>query len=344
MADRKERILHLLASPYWSGPAELVALLAQEQRRLGHQVSVAIDRKRTQAPSEEPAAPRFEALGLLDDGGLELSVKSTLPQILRDRAALAKRSLDVVHAHFSHDHWLGALGRPSGAVLVRSIHSPRSLRWSTPRADAFTVPAPSELARLRGKAIARVLPPLVEEAFRPPADRASLRAELGLSGAPLVGMISTFQPSRRHALGVAAFEQLLRRLPDARLVLVGDGVLLPQLKALVDAKGLHGRVLFAGYQSGAEFVRHLQALDEVWVLGLGNDWSGRAAAQARACGVRVIATALGGLTALADVAVEHPDALSIARASASGVFRSAALPSSAQIAQLVLALYAEARA
>ena len=40
------RILHLLASPFFSGPAESVALLALAQRALGHEVSVAVDRKR----------------------------------------------------------------------------------------------------------------------------------------------------------------------------------------------------------------------------------------------------------------------------------------------------------
>ena len=70
------RILHLLASPFWSGPAENVALLAQAQRALGHEVTVAVDRKRRDIAAEEPAVPRFQALGLLDEGGLALSVKS----------------------------------------------------------------------------------------------------------------------------------------------------------------------------------------------------------------------------------------------------------------------------
>ena len=64
---------------------------------------------------------------------------------------------------------------------------------------------------------------------------------------------------------------------------------------------------FAGYQEGPAFVRWLQALDEVWILGLGNDWSGRAAAQARACGVRVVAVREGALERLADAVVERLD-------------------------------------
>lgn len=200
------RILHLLASPFFSGPAENVALLALAQREAGHEVTVAVDRRRKDVPSEEPAVPRFQELGLLDEGGLELSVKSPPWRMWSDLRQLRKRDVDVVHSHFSHDHLLARWGWPRGAVLVRSLHAPRSLRASMPAADAYTVPASALLPRLREKGrTAQVLPALVDVRFRPAEDRQALRRELGLTGAPLLGMVSTFQPSRRHAVGVDAF-------------------------------------------------------------------------------------------------------------------------------------------
>src|SRR5439155_19175885 len=96
--------------------------------------------------------------------------------------------------------------------------------------------------------------------------------------------------------------------PTARLVLTGDGELEPELRSIVSALGLEGSVTFAGYQRAESFVRWLQALDEVWVLGLGNDYSGRAAAQARACGVKVVAVDEGALASLADALVPAPTA------------------------------------
>src|SRR5688572_13371037 len=133
------RILHLLASPVFSGPAENVSLLAQAQRALGLDVSVAVDRKRTEVSSEEPAVPRLRELGLLDEGGLELSVKSSPLAMVRDVRLLKRRRVDVVHAHFSHDHFLARFGRPVGARVIRSVHATRSLRWSLPAADGYTV-------------------------------------------------------------------------------------------------------------------------------------------------------------------------------------------------------------
>ena len=219
--------------------------------------------------------------------------------------------------HFSHDHSLARLAgrRP----LVRSIHAPRSLRWSTPGANAFTVP-PGLSHTLKRPWVE--LPALVDERFTP--DREGARAELGLCGAPLVGMISTFQPSRRHGLALRAFVELSVERPEAQLVLVGDGGLESKLRAQVAELGLSRSVHFAGYQSGARFVRHVQACDEVWVLGLGNDFSARAAAQARACGARVLGVAEGALPLLADAVVE-PDLSAIVRAALEGARRTVPL-------------------
>jgi glycosyltransferase involved in cell wall biosynthesis len=308
---------------------------------MGHEVTVAIDRLRTEAPSEEIAGPRLRTLGLLDESGLELSVKSTPAAMWRDTRRLAARQLDVVHCHFSHDHFIARWGRPRGARLVRSIHAPRSIRWSLPAADAYTVPTSNEALRLPGRCVA-VLPALVADSFKPPVDRAALRRELATDGHPLVGMISTFQVSRHHDVGVIAFSHVLRGAPDARLVLVGDGEQMTRTRELVDKAGVSHAVTFTGYQSGDAFVRWLQALDVVWILGLGNDWSARAAAQARACGVAVIAVDEGALPSLADIVVGlAPE--EIARATMSAAPSPRPLRSNEEVARDVLDLYSSPR-
>lgn len=113
---------------------------------------------------------------------------------------------------------------------------------------------------------------------------------------------------------------------------------MPVVKALVKSKGLSARVHFVGYQRGESFVRWLQALDEVWILGLGNDFSARAAAQARACGVRVVGVDEGALPRFADVIAERkPEA--VALASLQSERREVVLESQRDIATRVLELY-----
>lgn len=323
------KILHLLASPFFTGPAELVTQLALAQRALGHEVSIAVDRKRTTNTSEELAVPRLEPLGLLSAASLELSVKSNPWTMLRDVMELKTQQVDVVHSHFSHDHTIARLGRPRGAKLIRSIHAPRSIRFGMPSADGFTVPMDSLSRRLLGRRVL-VLPALVGKEFTPAVDRHALRRELALPEGKLVGMVSTFQTSRRHDLGLAAFAKLGA---GASMVLVGDGPLQAQLQASAPKP-----VQFVGYQSGPRFVKYLQALDEVWILGLGNDWSARAAAQARACGVRVVAVDEGALAKYADAVVE-PTAAALAAAALSPERRAFTLETSEQIASRVLDFY-----
>jgi L-malate glycosyltransferase len=331
------KVLHLLASPYFSGPAESMTQLALAQRALGHDVSIAVDRKRTETAAEELAVPRLFELGLLADIGLELSVKSSPLAVARDIQALKSSRAEVIHCHFSHDHMVARWGCPSGATLVRSIHAPRSVRRVMPRADAWTVPV-DWLARPFMRSRVMVLPPLVGPAFLPPASRSAVRRELELPDVPLVGMVSTFQPSRRHELGVTAFNELVKRRPEAHLVLVGDGELVATTQALVRAKGLSARVHFVGYHRGDAFVRWLQALDEVWVLGLGNDFSARAAAQARAVGVRVVGVDEGALARFSDVVVAR-NATALANVALFADRRDVPLDRSDELAARVLELY-----
>lgn len=190
-----------------------------------------------------------------------------------------------------------------------------------------------------------VLPALVDTSlFRPVAGRVALRRALELPAGPVVGMASTFQASRRHDLALAGFAELLLRVPEATLVLLGDGVLDPDIRAQVRRLRLEGRVRFPGYQRGAELVRWLQALDELWVLGLGNDWAGRTAVQGRACGARVVAARLGALPRWADVVLDELTPGALARAALGAERRAMAVPDVEVVAAEVLALYRSAGA
>ncbi len=334
------RILHLLSSPVWSGPAEPVALLAEAQRALGHTVSVAIDSTRAGTGSEEPAAPYLERLGLLDGGGLRLSTRDGAAGVWRDARRLRTLEVDVVHTHFSHDHWVAALSGHRG-IRVRSFHAARSRRALRPPAAAFTVPTAELGVGLRRPWM--VLPPLLGPAFRPARDRTALQASLGLT-APVIGMVSTFQASRRHDVALAAFTRLHVREPGAMLVLVGDGQLGPTLRAQAHALGLSSHMRFTGYQSGASLVHWMQAFDELWVLGLGNDWAGRPVVQGRAVGARVVGVDEGALRNWVDAVLPGPTPEALARVALRGERRSLALPETRAVAEQVVGLYARAGA
>ncbi len=90
-----------------------------------------------------------------------------------------------------------------------------------------------------------------------PAIRSEVRRELGLPADSLaVGHVGRFDPQKNHRFLVEIFE----KLPvDARLLLVGDGVLRPDVEQQAAALGIRDRILFTGVRTDVD--RLLQAMD-----------------------------------------------------------------------------------
>ncbi|MEM2057654.1 MAG: glycosyltransferase family 1 protein [Thermoproteota archaeon] len=92
-----------------------------------------------------------------------------------------------------------------------------------------------------------------------PNDKKALRVKVGLpEEGLLIGHIGRFDTPKNHRFLIEVFEVLAARLPDARLILVGDGPLRPEIQRLVTSKGLQDRVLFLGIRADVpEIMRSL---------------------------------------------------------------------------------------
>jgi glycosyltransferase involved in cell wall biosynthesis len=272
-----------------------MASVAAFLRGRGHDVEVAVDRRR---PGD--LRDRLRALGFAPRDDLVLSTKGFPPSLLGDARRLARigRGFDVVHAHFSNDHaaaLVGLRGRRERPRLVRTVHSARSLRdralqrAAHRRSDGlvavceaharvlverFRVPDTRVLAT-RGAVDAREFSP----------DGPDLRAALGLApGQPVAGIVSRVKSDRRHGELVDAFRAVAERLPDARLVVVGRGEGLEEVRVRVAHRGLEREVVFAGYRTGPELAAAYRTLDVKVLLAEGNDGTCRALLEAMACG------------------------------------------------------------
>ncbi|MDA8130790.1 MAG: glycosyltransferase family 4 protein [Elusimicrobia bacterium] len=95
-----------------------------------------------------------------------------------------------------------------------------------------------------------------------PLDAAECRRKLGLPAAGrYIGFVG--RPAPWHGLGslVAAAPAVLREVPDARFLIVGEGPSLPEVKELVRAQGLSGNFVFAGEAPHAEIPAYIGACD-----------------------------------------------------------------------------------
>lgn len=134
------------------------------------------------------------------------------------------------------------------------------------------------------------------------ADGASVRAELGLPVcAPVAGMVTSFFEYERVEDFVRAAALVVRRVPDAHFVVVGDRYPVTdaaadevrgRVVALVREHGLEDRVHLTGFRDDMPAV--LAALD-VFVLPARSKVFGLVLVEAMAAGKPVVATNAGGV-------------------------------------------------
>jgi glycosyltransferase involved in cell wall biosynthesis len=300
-APRPLTVLHLVANRWWTGSAEPVIRLLTGLRARGHRVLLGLI-----------AGDRFEEkareAGLEPLAGLSLEVRGNplhaLADLRRVREIVRTESVDVVHVHHSHDHWLGWLAHGRSA-LVRTFHNARAVRpgWPTTmlyrRTDALIAVSREieERARRAGIApdrLARVDGVVDLSRFENGDGGAAIRKEFDLGRAPVLGCVARLAPRRGHELLIRGFRLLLAEYPEARLLLVGKGEARSRLEALVAELGLTREILFTGYRD-ADLPGVLQALDAFALMGAGSDESCRAALEAMASGRPVVGRRVGAL-------------------------------------------------
>lgn len=88
-------------------------------------------------------------------------------------------------------------------------------------------------------------------------NRQRIRREFDIGDEYVVGNVSRFRPQKNHSFLLKAFHGLLTRVPDARLLLVGDGP--DEEKIRSEAADLGDRVIFAGVRDDVPAV--LSAMD-----------------------------------------------------------------------------------
>lgn len=107
----------------------------------------------------------------------------------------------------------------------------------------------------------RILPNAIEARqyhFRPEVRRKK-RSEMGLEGRIVLGNVGRYCYQKNQEFLLRVFAEAHRKNPDLFLMLMGEGDLLPKLKALAEKLGVERDVCFLGWQEHVE--EYLQAMD-----------------------------------------------------------------------------------
>jgi glycosyltransferase involved in cell wall biosynthesis len=216
----------------------------------------------------------------------------------------------VVHAHLPYAGIAARLAVNGG--LTRSIYTEHNVwacyRPATYWGNALTlhrcdrvVAVSREVAssisaswvpRWRGVPPIEVLHHGIDPDFDSQPSTDGIREELGIPReAPVVGMVGNFRSEKGHRHLIEAFPRVLQALPQARLVLVGQGPLENEVRQLARRRQLDDRIVFAGYREDAP---RICASFDVFVLSSEHEGLPIALLEAMALGKAVVATRVGG--------------------------------------------------
>ncbi|MFF9620137.1 glycosyltransferase [Streptomyces griseosporeus] len=297
--DPPPRVLHI-AQPVDGGVARVVTDLVRAQLATGLRVAVACP--------DSPYATDLRHLGA--DVRPWRATRSPGPALAGEVRRLARIVADVgpdlVHAHSAK---AGLAGRLAVRGRIPTVFQPHA--WSFEAVGGLTAALAlawerrgarwaartvcvSEAERVRGARAGiagrwSVIPNGIDSDRFGPAPAGAVRAALlpdGDPAAPLVVCVGRLCRQKGQDVLLAAWETVLRRLPDARLVLVGDGPDRERLRARAP-----GSVLFAG--AVADPVPWYRAAD---LVVLPSRWEGMALAplEAMGCGRPVVVTDVDG--------------------------------------------------
>lgn len=113
-------------------------------------------------------------------------------------------------------------------------------------------------------------------------NRQTIRNELGLGNAFVVGHVGRFTHQKNHLFLLEIFKQILNTHPSAKLVLVGNGRLENDIRAKIDELGIKDQVVFTGVRRD---VPKLMAAMDVFVLPSFFEGMPNTVIEAQACGL-----------------------------------------------------------
>jgi len=143
-----------------------------------------------------------------------------------------------------------------------------------------------------------------------------LRRRFGLSAGPVIGCVARLNAEKGQSFLLDGFAQVRQALPDAQLVLVGDGESRGELAKQVRRLELSGSVIFAGWQKPEDALTSYMAMDVAAVPSVFEGF-GLSAAEAMAFAKPVVGTCVDGLRSIVSPGetgflVEYGDAQELA--------------------------------
>ena len=296
--------LHIDTARSWRGGQNQVLVTVLGMRSAGHRAMLVAH---PDGALRARAAEGLELLPLAPRSEMDLSAAWRLARAIKGLRP------DVVHAHDPHGVAMAALAlsmstQPKRAPLVAARRVDFRLkknalsRWKYDQVDLFICSSEAIRQILLADGLAPARAVTVHEgidlAHVAAAVEAPLHEELWLPhGSPVVGNIAALVPHKgqRHLVEAAAL--VVRRVPDARFVIAGEGELRESLEHQIRHLNLEKHVILAGFRP--DILPVLKAFD-IFVMSSVTEGLGTSLLDAMACGKPIVATTAGGIPEVVD--------------------------------------------
>ena len=178
-----------------------------------------------------------------------------------------RRRIPFVVEYNGSEIWMS---RHWGSPLEHEALSSRIERLNLDAADLIVVVSRAMADELAVRGVPRgkilVNPNGVEpDVYSPDVDGSAVREQLGLRDKTVIGFIGTFGPWHGAEVLAEAFGRLMERRPDlrqrVRLLMIGDGVRMPDVRAAIARHSVEDACVLAGLVPQADGPRYLAACD-----------------------------------------------------------------------------------
>jgi glycosyltransferase involved in cell wall biosynthesis len=309
-------VMHVITRLTVGGSSENTVSIIEELQRFGYASTLVLG-PQSEGPTVEDARRRGCRIVELDGMVREVSPGRDLAAVLQLYRLFRRERPAIVHTHTSKAGFVGRFAAWLAGVPA-VIHQPHGHifygYWSRPRTamfvtleriaahwtDTMVALTPREIEEHLERGIGRaeqyaVVPSGVPtRALREgAASRAEARTRLGLpDDAYVVIGIGRLVPIKGFDLLVEALGELVTQVPEAHVVLIGDGVERGALEARAAALGVTDRLHILG--TVTDVVGLLPAAD-VLAAPSRNEGMGRVLVEAMALGLPVVGTRVGGI-------------------------------------------------
>ncbi|HTP67882.1 MAG TPA: glycosyltransferase [Dongiaceae bacterium] len=229
------------------------------------------------------------------------------------RKLQTQRSIDVIDSHFVYPEGfasvlLGKLLRCRVAVSARgtdiNVYPTFALIrplvcWTLKKADLVVAVSKALKENMTGLGIAeskiKVVPNGVDISRFQPEDRGEARRRLGMSEiGKLVISVGALIAGKGHDIVIGAIAELVRKIPNLQLCILGAGPVRQNLETLIRQLGLAERVRLVGRQRNEDLRYWFSAADVSCLASEREGWP-NVITESLACGTPVVATKVGGI-------------------------------------------------